>query len=53
MGKVSIDLNSGQAKVWYESGKSARPAMLWDAIKASGFTPIRIELGDQVYKGPG
>lgn len=27
-------------------------ADLWQAVKDSGFTPVRIDMGDSVYKGP-
>ncbi len=49
---VSMDLNSGRASVVFESGKTAVAVDLWKAVKASGFTPVWVKMGDQVYNGP-
>lgn len=49
---VSMDLNSGRASVVFESGKTAAAADLWEAVKESGFTPVWVKTGDQVYDGP-
>ncbi len=51
--KVELDLNTGRAAVKFEAGKAAQTADLWQAVKESGFTPVRIEIGDMVYQGPG
>ena len=51
--KVELDLNTGRASVTFEARKAAQAADLWQAVKESGFTPVRIEIGDKVYKGPG
>lgn len=50
--KVLMDLNSGRASVVFESGKTAAAADLWEEVKASGFTPVWVKMGDQVYHGP-
>lgn len=49
--KVELDLNTGRASVTFEAGEAAEAADLWQAVKESGFTPIRIEIGDTVYEG--
>lgn len=49
---VELDLNSGRATVMFEKDRTASPADLWEAVKDSGFTPARIEIGGSVYKGP-
>ncbi len=51
--KVELNLNTGQASVTFEAGKAVKAAHLWQAVKESGFTPVRVEIGDSVYKGPG
>lgn len=50
--KVFVDLNSGRTSVEFESAKSVASADLWEAVKASGFTPVWVKIGDQVYHGP-
>ncbi|MCH7702043.1 MAG: hypothetical protein IID37_10170 [Planctomycetes bacterium] len=50
--KVAVDLNSGWTSVEFESAKSAASADLWEAVKESGFTPVWVKIGDQVYNGP-
>ena len=50
--KVAVNLDSGRASVEFESDESAASADLWDAVKASGFTPVWVKIGDQVYDGP-
>ncbi|MCH7591706.1 MAG: hypothetical protein IH989_02845 [Planctomycetes bacterium] len=52
MKKVEIDLNTGRGTVTFEPGKAAAPAALWQAIKDSGFTPVRVEIKGKVYEGP-
>ncbi len=47
-----MDLSTGRALVVFQPGKTARPAHLWDAVLRSGFTPDRVETGNEVYKGP-
>ncbi len=49
--KVTFDLNSGKGSVSFERGKTVAPTILWQAIKASGFTPVRIETKGAVYEG--
>jgi hypothetical protein len=34
------------------SGQTAKPEEFWTAIKKSGFTPLKIEMGQEVYEGP-
>ena len=50
--KVEIDLNTGRGTVTFERGKTVAPAVLWQAIKESGFTPVRVEMKGEVYEGP-
>ncbi len=50
--KVEIDLNTGRGMVTFEPGKTVAPAVLWQAIKESGFTPVRVEMKGKVYEGP-
>ena len=49
--KVEVNLNTGRATVTMGAGKTAA-ADLWQAVKDSGFTTVRIDMGDSVYKGP-
>ena len=49
---VEIDLNTGRGTVTFESGKSVAPAALWQAIKDSGFTPVRVDAKGKAYEGP-
>jgi copper chaperone CopZ len=51
--KLFVDLNTGRGEVTFEPGKSVEPAVLWQAIVDSGFTPVRIETKGEVYEGPG
>ena len=50
--QVEIDLNTGRGRVTFEPGKSVAPALIWQAIKESGFTPVRVETKGEVYEGP-
>ncbi len=50
--KVEINLNTGRATVTIGAGKTVAATDLWQAVKDSGFTPVRIEMGDGVYEGP-
>ena len=50
--KVAVDLNSGRTSVEFESAKGAASADLWEAVGDSGFTPVWVKIGDQVYHGP-
>lgn len=50
--KVSLDLNTGRGTVTFEPGKTVASAALWQAIKDSGFTPVRVEMKGKVYEGP-
>ena len=47
-----MNLNTGQAFVFFHEGMSADKRELWDAIKAAGFTPVRVKIKDEVYEGP-
>ena len=49
--KVELDLNTGRGTVTFESGKSVAPEVLWQGIKDSGFTPVRVEMKGAVYEG--
>ena len=49
--KVEVDLNTGRATVTFAAGKTVAAADLWQAVKDSGFTPVRIDMGDRVYEG--
>ncbi len=50
---VEFDLETGRATVTFELGKTVSPADLWQGVKDSGFTPVRIETGDGAYEGEG
>ena len=50
--KVVLDLNTGRGTVTVEPGKTVASAALWQAIKESGFTPVRVETKGAVYEGP-
>ena len=50
---VGFALKTGIASVEFEPGKKAALPDLWTAILESGFTPVKIELNGEVYKGPG
>lgn len=50
--KVTLDLNTGRGAVSFEPGKTVAPELLWQAIKDSGFTPVRVETKGNVYEGP-
>lgn len=50
--KVQVDLNTGRGAVTFERGKTVAPGVLWQAIKDSGFTPVRVEIKSVVYEGP-
>ena len=49
--QVEIDLNTGRGTVSFQPGKTVAPALLWEAIKESGFTPVRVETKGEVYEG--
>ena len=48
---VVIDLNTGKGAVTFDPGQAVSPAKIWQAIEDSGFTPVRIEIGGEVYRG--
>lgn len=50
--RVSLDLASGRALVVFDKGRPATLEDLWRATGESGFTPERIEMNGEVYKGP-
>lgn len=50
--EVTFDLNTGRGSVRFQAGRKLEPAELWEAVKGSGFTPERIEIGGVVYEGP-
>ena len=50
--KVQVDLNTGRGAVTFEPGTAVAPAALWQAIKDSGFTPVRIEMKGEIYEEP-
>ena len=50
--KVEIDLNTGRGAVLFQPGKTVAPAVLWQAVKESGFTPVRVETKGEIYEGP-
>ena len=49
---IDFDLNTGEGKVWFASGASVQPALLWRAIKVAGFTPVQVETAGKTYSGP-
>ncbi len=49
---VVIDLNTGKGAVTFDPGQTVSSAKIWQAIEDSGFTPLRIETGGKVYRGP-
>ena len=49
---MSFKLETGIAGVLFEPGGKPDFALLWRAIKESGFTPVKIESNGEVYKGP-
>lgn len=49
---VEIDLNTGRGEVIFRSGQSVTSEALWQAIKESGFTPVRVEMKGEIYEGP-
>jgi copper chaperone CopZ len=48
--KVTLDLNTGRGTVSFEPGRTVAPSVLWQAIKESGFTPVRVETKGEVYE---
>ena len=48
---VEFDLNTGQGVMSLEPGKTIVPAELWQAVKSSGFTPVKVEIDGRVYQG--
>ena len=49
---MSFKLETGIASVMFKPGGKPELALLWRAIKESGFTPLKIESNGKVYKGP-
>ncbi len=49
---MSFKLKTGIASVAFKPSGKPDFALLWRAIKESGFTPVKIESNDEVYKGP-
>jgi copper chaperone CopZ len=49
--KVELDLNTGRGLVTFEPGKTVSPEVLWQGIKDSGFTPVRVEMKGAAYEG--
>lgn len=49
---VKTNLNTGQAAVWFESGKEPQMSDLWEAVKSTGYEPSKIESAGRVYEGP-
>ncbi len=49
---MSFKLETGIASVMFKPGGKPDFALLWRAIKDSGFTPVKIESNGEVYKGP-
>ncbi len=50
--KASVNLDKGRVSVVFQTGKAVLAAKLWNAVKAGGFTPVRVEMEDVVYEGP-
>ncbi|MEE8169220.1 MAG: heavy-metal-associated domain-containing protein [Phycisphaerae bacterium] len=50
--QVSMDLQSGRANVQFQPDKMPDPADLWDAVRAGGFTPVRVQMPAGIYEGP-
>ncbi len=36
----------------FQMDKTVKAAKLWKAVKAGGFTPVRVQTKDGEYKGP-
>ena len=49
---MSFKLKTGIAGVVFKPSGKPDFALLWRAIKESGFTPVKIESNGEVYKGP-
>lgn len=49
---VSFKLKTGIASVAFKPSGKPDLALLWRAIKESGFTPVKIESNGEVYQGP-
>ncbi len=49
---MSFKLETGIASVMFKPSGKPDFALLWRAIKESGFTPVKIESNGEVYKGP-
>ena len=52
MERVEFDLTGGQARVWAAEGTILEGALLWEAVKKAGFTPVKIRSDSGVYRGP-
>lgn len=50
--KVAIDLSTGVGRVTFMARQKPKAEALWRAVEESGFTPTKLELGGQVYRGP-
>ncbi len=51
--RVRTDLNTGIATIWFDGRHRPAPEAIWDAILESGFTPVRVVIGDESYVRPG
>lgn len=49
---VAFNLETARATVAFDPDTSVSPADLWQAVKESGFTPVRVETGGVAYEGP-
>jgi len=49
--EVDFDLNTGRGSVRYKPGRKPNPTELWEAVKRSGFTPERVDIGGVIYEG--
>ena len=49
---VETDLNSGQARVWFEPKRTPAPQALWQAVEDVGYEPTLIKTAKGEYKGP-
>lgn len=50
--KASVNLDTGIMSVVFQRDQTVQAAALWEAVKASGFTPVKVEMKDVVYEGP-
>jgi len=49
--RIQVELKTGIGRVTFAPGRRVAASRLWQAIQESGFTPVRIEIGDEVYTG--